>query len=87
MGTLALILVPAALFVAAVVAVLAASRRGSRGPRRPWWGTQAVWIGLSMGFVLIGAFVFPRLLGFTFLFLPFVWMRGFGRRRPQDRGR
>jgi hypothetical protein len=32
--------------------------------------------------------VFPRLLGFTFVFLPLIWMRGFGRRRePQDRSR
>jgi hypothetical protein len=30
-------------------------------------------------FVLLGLFVFPRLLGFAFLFLPFVWMRRSGR--------
>jgi hypothetical protein len=30
---------------------------------------------------------FPRLLGFTFVFLPLIWMRGFGRRRePRDPG-
>ena len=39
-------------------------------------------------FVLLGVTVFPRLLGFTFVFLPLIWMRGFGRRRgPQNRGR
>jgi hypothetical protein len=32
--------------------------------------------------------VFPRLLGFTFVFLPLIWMRGFGRRRePRDPNR
>jgi hypothetical protein len=41
---------------------------------------------VSAVFVLLGVFVFPRLLGFTFLFLPFLWMRAAGRRR-QDPGR
>jgi hypothetical protein len=44
-----------------------------------------VWIGLSMVFLLVGVFAFPRLLGFTFLFFPFVVMRSFGRGRRDPR--
>src|SRR4029450_838479 len=58
-----------------VVGVPLASRRGrALEPQRPWWERPGVWIGLSMVFVLVGVFAFPRLLGFTFLFLPFVLM-------------
>jgi hypothetical protein len=87
MGTLALILVPAAVFVAAVAIVLAIRRPGPRGMGRPWWAIPAVWVGLGLVSILAGLLVFPRLLGFTFLFLPLIWMRAFGRRRPRDRGR
>ena len=45
-----------------------------------------VWIGLSMAFVLLGVLAFPRILGFTFLFFPFVVMRSIGRGR-RDRPR
>jgi hypothetical protein len=86
MGTLALILVPACAFVAVVAIVLAYRRGRALEPERPWWGRPGVWIGLSMVFVLVGVFAFPRLLGFTFLFFPFVVMRSVGRgprgRRP-----
>ena len=34
--------------------------------------------------VLLGIFVFPRLFGFTILFLPFLLARSFGRRRQED---
>jgi hypothetical protein len=85
-GTLALIIVPAALFVGAVALVLALRRHDVGVPRRPWWGNPGVWVAASAVFVLLGVFVFPRLLGFTFLFLPFLWMRAAGRRR-QDPGR
>ena len=81
MGTLALILLPACAFVAAVALVLAYRRGRALEPQRPWWGRPGVWIGLSMVFVLVGVFAFPRLLGFTFLFFPFVVMRSVGRRR------
>ena len=81
MGTLASILLPACAFVAVVALVLAYRRGRALEPERPWWGTPGVWIGLSMVFVLVGVFAFPRLLGFTFLFLPFVVMRSVGRRR------
>ena len=85
MGTLALILLPACAFVAAVALVLAYRRGRALEPERPWWGTPGVWIGLSMAFVLVGVFAFPRLLGFTFLFFPFVVMRTVGRRRRDRR--
>jgi hypothetical protein len=44
-----------------------------------------VWIGLSMVSVLVGVFAFPRLLGFTFLFFPFVVLRSVGRGRRGPR--
>ena len=87
MGTLALILVPAAIFVAVVAAVVAFRGRGTRDPGRPWWGSPAVWVAGSAAFVLLGVFVFPRLFGFTILFLPFLLARSFGRRRPEDERR
>jgi hypothetical protein len=87
-GTLALILIPAALFVGAVALVLAFHNGRVVEPGRPWWGYPGAWIAISAVFVLLGLMVFPRLLGFTFVFLPLIWMRGFGRRRePQDRNR
>jgi hypothetical protein len=85
MGTLALILLPAFAFVAAVALVLAYRRGRALEPQRPWWGRPGVWIGLSMVFVLVGVFAFPRLLGFTFLFFPFFVMRSVGRGRRDRR--
>jgi hypothetical protein len=84
MGTLALILIPAALFIGAVILAFALSNGLRVEPARPWWSYPGTWIALSTVFVLVGITVFPRLLGFTFVFLPLVWMRGFGGRR--DRG-
>jgi hypothetical protein len=83
-GTLALILVPAALFVLVVIAVAALGRRGEGDPARPWWGNPAMWIVVSAVSIALGVLVAPRLLGFTFLFLPFVWIGAFGRRRGGD---
>lgn len=82
MGTLALILVPAFAFVSAVALVLAYRRGRALEPGRPWWGRPGVWIGLSIVSVLVGLVAFPRLLGFTFLFFPFVLLRSVGRGRP-----
>ena len=88
MATLALILIPAALFVGAVALVLALRNGRVAEPARPVWSYPGLWIALSTVFVLLGVVVFPRLLGFTFVFLPLIWMRGFGRRRePQQRSR
>jgi|RhiMetdeSRZDD1v2_1073273.scaffolds.fasta_scaffold10843_6 hypothetical protein len=87
MGTLALILIPAALFVGTVALVLALRNGRVVEPGRPWWGHPGAWIAVSTVFVLLGVMAFPRLLGFTFVFLPLIWMRGFGRRRePRDPG-
>jgi hypothetical protein len=82
-GTLALILVPAAAFAAVVWLVLAARQGGGVVRGRPWWGAPPVWIGVATALLVLGAVVAPRLFGFTFLFLPFLWMRG--RRRPGRR--
>jgi hypothetical protein len=83
-STLALILVPAAAFVAVVWLVLAVRRGGGLLRGRPWWGAPPVWIGLATAFLVLGAVVAPRLFGFTFLLLPFLW-RGHRRRGPQRR--
>jgi len=77
-------------FVAVVVGVVTLTGAGARGgpaeaPGRPWWGNPAVWAMAGVAVVLLGAFVFPRLLGFTFLFLPFIWMRGPGGRNRSRR--
>ena len=85
MGTLALILLPACAFVAAVALVLAYRRGRTLEPQHPWWERPGVWIGLSMVSVLVGVVAFPRLLGFTFLFFPFVVMRSVGRGRRDRR--
>jgi hypothetical protein len=47
---------------------------------RPWWGNPWLWLGISAGCALLGLFVFPKLFGFTFLFLPFIWIGGRHRR-------
>lgn len=56
--------------------------RGRRN--KPWWGHPGLWLLVSAAFVLVGLFVFPKLFGFTFLFLPFVWIGGLWRGRPRD---
>jgi len=38
-----------------------------------------------VGTALLGIVVFPKLFGFTFLFLPFIWIGG-RRRKPPDPG-
>ena len=87
MSTLTLILIPAAIFVAAAAGVVAFRNRGLRDPEQPWWGSPVVWVAASAAFLLLGVFVFPRLFGFTILFLPFLLARSFGRRRPEDHER
>lgn len=84
MNTLALILIPAAIFIAVMAGVLALRGQRVRAPGRPWWSTPVPWILASTAFVLLGLFVFPRLFGFTFIFLPFLLARSFGRRRSEN---
>jgi len=78
MGTLALILVPAALFIGVVVAVLALRDAGARSSGG---ALPVARILLIAGLLVLGLLVAPRLLGFTFVFLPFLWIAGAGRRR------
>jgi hypothetical protein len=78
MGTLALILVPAALFIGVVVAVLALR---DSGVRSSGGALPVARILLIAGLLVLGLLVAPRLLGFTFVFLPFLWIAGAGRRR------
>jgi energy-converting hydrogenase Eha subunit A len=86
-STLTTILVPAALFVVAVALVLGRRLRAVDRPPRPWWESRAVWVGLSAAVVLVGIVAVPRLLGFTFVLLPLIWMRGLGGRGRDRRGR
>jgi hypothetical protein len=76
-STLALILVPAALFAAVVWLVLTIREGGSGGLP---WGAVPAWVVVAVALVVLGAVVAPRLFGFTLLFLPLLWM-GRGRRR------
>jgi hypothetical protein len=77
--------------VGAIVLGRAAHRGPSpSGESRPWWGAPGPWIAASAVLLVLGLVVFPRLLGFVVLFLPFVWMRRARRptgwdRRPEDR--
>jgi hypothetical protein len=51
---------------------------------RPWWGTPWLWLAICGVFVVLGFFVWPGLFGFTFLFLPFVWVSRPRRREEMD---
>ena len=51
-------------------------------PGRHWWSNPFSWIGVAV-FLVLGLFVFPRLLGITFVFLPLVWIGGLRRRRRE----
>ena len=82
MGTLALILIPAVLFVGAVVAFLVIRER-TELRERPWWGAVPTWLIICGVMLVLGLVVAPRLLGFTFLLLPFIWVGGLGRRRER----
>ncbi|MGZ4131182.1 MAG: hypothetical protein ACXVPR_10220 [Actinomycetota bacterium] len=89
--TLLLILAGFAVVTGALVLALRLGHRYGgdvdliRGRRnRPWWGHPGVWLLISAGFVFLGLFVFPKLFGFTFLFLPFLWVGGLWRQRPRD---
>ena len=53
---------------------LATPLRDPKPPERPWWGNPWIWLAVSVGFVLLGIFVWPGLFGGTFFFLPFIWI-------------
>lgn len=94
MKTLLLILVPFLVILGIAVTVAMASGQVEEGggdgetapegsrPPRPWWANPVVWALASGLFVLVGLLVAPKLFGGIFLFLPFIWMSGLGRRRP-----
>jgi hypothetical protein len=84
MGTLALILIPAVLFAGAVVAFLVIRER-TELRERPWWGAVPTWLIVCGVLLVLGLVVAPRLLGVTFLLLPFIWIGGLGRRRRERR--
>ena len=53
---------------------LATPLRDPKPKERPWWGNPWLWLSFSVGFVLLGIFVWPGLFGGTFFFLPFIWI-------------
>ncbi len=67
MGTLALILLPAALFLGGLVAWATIRRSGGIGATVP-----APLLALTGVLLFLGLFVAPRVLGFTFILLPFL---------------
>lgn len=83
MGTLALILVPAAIFVGIVVAVMALRGAGGRTPGRPAAVFPARWALITAALLVLGLVIAPRLLGFTFVLLPFLLAAGASRRRRE----
>ncbi len=99
-NTLLLILLGFAVVVLAVGAALTRWARlersaeagvAGRGTIHRPWSSPSTWLVLGAAMLVLGIVVLPRLFGFAFLFLPFVWMRGFGRRRsdpgaPPDGG-
>jgi hypothetical protein len=70
--------------VAIAVAVIRFGRHRATHPGEPWWRSAPLWLGASCVFALLGLFVAPKLLGFTFVFLPFLWIGGLGRREPRQ---
>ena len=84
MSPLAASLLVTAILVAIGVAVVRYGRRRAEHPSEPWWRSAPLWLGVSCVFALLGLFVAPKLLGFTFVFLPFLWVGGLGRREPQE---
>lgn len=53
-------------------------------PRRPWWTSLWLALGVSLGTLLLGIFVSRYFFGLTFIAFPFVWMPR-AKRTPRDR--
>jgi len=53
----------------------------TRGTRRRPLPVPAPWIAIGAFLLVMGVLVMPKLLGFTFLFLPMIWSRR--ARRPR----
>ncbi|MFM8998667.1 MAG: hypothetical protein ACKOKE_01030 [Actinomycetota bacterium] len=93
MGNLLLILVPAAFVVLGTAAYLTrsvareAATAGGVPPEPIWMHPLGFAVLAALGLIAV-LVIAPRLLGITFLFIPFLWSRGPGRRRDGgDRGR
>lgn len=84
MSPLAAVVLVTALAAAVLGAAVHFLRHREAEPGAPWWGRPAVWVGASVVFALLGLFVAPKLLGFTFVFLPFLWIGGLGRRERRE---
>ena len=71
--SLVFLALPIVVVAGLVAGFLLVWRRDDRGGW-PWWGSPLLWLGLAVGFVVLGVVVWPWLLGGTFLFIPFVWV-------------
>lgn len=76
---IAVTVVTVAVFGLVIAATGGASRTVSARRALPF---PTPWIVLGAMLLVVGVVVVPRLLGFTFLFLPFIWSRGRGRGGP-----
>ena len=83
MSPFAASLLVTAVVIAIAVAAVRFGRHRAEHPGEPWWRSAPLWLGVSCVFALLGLFVAPKLLGFTFVFLPFLWIGGLGRREPR----
>lgn len=61
--------------VAVVGAVVALTDGGPRAAGRRALPVPASWIAVGAVLLVVGVVLMPRLLGFTFLFLPLIWSR------------
>lgn len=84
MSPLVATLVVTALAVAIAFGVARIGQERAARPAQPWWRSRAVWFGVASVVVLLGVFVAPQLLGFTFIFLPLFWIGGLGRRHRNE---
>jgi hypothetical protein len=94
MGSVVLVVLLFLALLAITAVVLSLTGRLGTEPRgepaqpvRPWWSNPLVWVGVSAVFLILGLVAAPRLLGGIVLFLPLIWIRGFGRRGPGGRDR
>ena len=83
MSPLTVTIVVVVVVAAALASATAITRLRAGDPSRPWWSYPAMWLGIGTAVTLVGAILAPRLLGFTFVLLPLLWMRGPGRRSPR----
>jgi uncharacterized membrane protein YfcA len=84
MSPLAVTIVATAVAAATAVAIVRFVRHREMHPGEAWWRSTSVWMGVAVVFAILGVFVAPQLLGFTFLFLPFLWVGGLGRREREE---